>query len=297
MGVKTQVWTGEVVKQLTSLDNGTFLQDIKDYSNYAKNDVIHLVDIGAEPNVLVNNTTYPIQTTTLADGDITISLDKLETENTGVSNDELYAISYDKIAVVKDLHATALAKKKFMKAIHALAPQQDGSLTPVVFTGGADGGDGYKQIRIKDILNLKRKFDDLEVPEEGRVLVLSSEHLNTLLELDQRFAAQYYDVQSGKLNTMFYGFKIYSYVGTPHFSTTGAIAKKSFGSIPVATDRKASVAFYAPYMFKATGSTDMFYKDKATNTEHRRSEVGFSHRMIVLPKKQAYIGAIVSAKV
>ena len=37
-----------------------FLDGITDNSQYAENDVIHMVDISADPDVLVNNTTYPL---------------------------------------------------------------------------------------------------------------------------------------------------------------------------------------------------------------------------------------------
>ena len=59
-GVLTEVWTGELVKSLRSGLEGSWLDGIPDQSSLVQNDVIHLVDVGIEPDVLVNNKTYPI---------------------------------------------------------------------------------------------------------------------------------------------------------------------------------------------------------------------------------------------
>ena len=74
--VYTEAWTGEVVKQFSDAENDSFLMGVPDYTHFAKNDVIHLVDAGVNPDVLINNTTYPIDVQSLSDSDITISLDK-----------------------------------------------------------------------------------------------------------------------------------------------------------------------------------------------------------------------------
>ena len=74
--VLTEVWTGELIKQLRSADKGTFLDGIPDYSRYADNDVIHMINVGGDPKVLTNNTTYPLQITAITDTDAVFKLDK-----------------------------------------------------------------------------------------------------------------------------------------------------------------------------------------------------------------------------
>ncbi len=56
---------------------------------------------------------------------------------------------------------------------------------------------------------------------------------------------------------------------------------------------KASFVFYVPRMFRAQGSTKMYYSEAATNPTAQESLVNFRH-YIVLPKKQEAIGAIYS---
>lgn len=107
-GVYTEIWTGELVKVLRAGLEGTWLSGIPDQSSIVNNDVIHLVEVGVDPDVLINNKTYPIDVQALEDKDIAIKLDKFQTKATPITDDELYAISYDKTARVKEGHANSI---------------------------------------------------------------------------------------------------------------------------------------------------------------------------------------------
>lgn len=290
-GVLTEIWTGELIKALRAGINATWLDGIPDYSRYAENDVIHLIDVGGDPDVLINNTTYPIPIQDINDSDVAISLDKYQTKGTRVTDDEMYASSYDKMTSLKERHAMAILVNKFKKAIHALAPQNNTNKTPVILTSG-ENDNGRRRITIKDIIALKDKFDKMEVPTDGRRLVLCSDHVNDLLLSDQKFATQYYNYTTGKIANL-YGFEVYEYVSCPYFTTAGA--KKSFSATVGSTDRQASVAFYLQRMFKASGSTKMYYSEAAKSPQTQENLVNFRHYFIVLPKKQEAIGAIASA--
>lgn len=291
-GVFTEVWTGEMVKKLNAGLQATFLNGIPDYSTNVNNETIHLVDVGGDPDVLVNNTTYPIPIQDLEDGDIALSLDKFQTKATRVTDDQLYAICYDKMASVIERHMDALVTVKYKKFAHALAPYSHTAKTPVIQTSGeTDATSGRKKITLKDIIALKRAFDNMEVPEDGRVLVLCPDHVNDLLELDQSFRDKYYNYTTGKLMNM-YGFEVYTFVNTPYFNKNGV--KLAYNAVPMATDHKGSFAFYRPRMFRAQGSIKMYYSEAATNPQTQENLVNFRNYDIVLPKKMEAIGAIYS---
>ena len=291
-GVFTEVWTGEMVKKLNAGLQATFLNGIPDYSTNVNNETIHLVDVGGDPDVLVNNTTYPIPIQNLEDGDIALSLDKFQTKATRVTDDQLYAISYDKMASVIERHMDAIVTVKYKKFAHALAPYSHTAKTPIIQTSGeTDAASGRKKITLKDIIALKRAFDNMEVPEDGRVLVLCPDHVNDLLELDQSFRDKYYNYTTGKLMNM-YGFEVYTFVNTPYFNKNGV--KLAYNAVSTATDHKGSFAFYRPRMFRAQGSTKMYYSEAATNPQTQESLVNFRNYDIVLPKKMEAIGAIYS---
>ena len=293
-GVLTEVWTGELIKALRSGDKATFLDGLPDYSQYAENDVIHMVDVGGDPDVLVNNTTYPIAIQQLTDTDAVFSLDKFQTKPTSITDDELYALSYDKMASVKERHSQALLVKKYAKAIHALAPDSNAAKTPVLkTTGDVEGGaaTGRRMMQRSDIIALKKKFDVMQVPTEDRRLVLCPDHVNDLLMQDQKFAEQYYNCTTGKIANL-YGFQVYEFVNNPVYKAAGT--KVAFGTAAGANEFQASVAFYGKMTFKATGSTKMYYSEAKTDPENQRSLINFRHYFIVLPKKKEAIAAIMS---
>jgi hypothetical protein len=305
-GIYVEIWTGEQIKAFrTDVAGLGWLAAIPSYDQYVRPgagneaDIIHLVTVGADPEVLINNTSYPIAIVELPDGDKAISLDKFQTTATPITDDELHAISFDKMASVVERHTLAVNETKYAKAIHALAPQSNTAQTPVLATTGATAPEGGRKMLIRaDVIRLKKAFDALKCPAKGRILVLCPDHIADLLANDQKFSDQYYNYNSGKIVNL-YGFEVYEYTECPYFkqAVTGdspaPATKVAYGAIPEATATQASVAYYAPLMFKATGTTTTYPTPaEATKQQHLYN---IRHYFVALPKKQAAMGAIYSA--
>ena len=244
--------------------------------------------------MLVNNTTYPLTVQEITDTDAVFSLDKFQTKPTPVTDDELYASSYDKMSSLKERHADAIKEKKFAKSIHALAPDSNVAKTPVLKTTGeivGGGTSGRRRLQASDIIALKDQFDKLKIPVQGRRLVLCSDHVNDLLLTDQKFKDQYYNYTTGKISNL-YSFEVYEYCENPVYKTDGT--KVKFGTAAGANEYQASVAFYTKRAFKASGSTKMYYSEAKTDPLNQRSLVNFRHYFIVLPKKKDAMAAIMS---
>lgn len=291
-GLYAEIWTGELVGKLRAADTAPWLDGIPDYSGFTDKNIIHLVDVGVDPDVLINNTTYPIPITAIDDADIPISLDKFQTEATPITDDELQGLSYDKRSSIQERHAKAILEAKYKKSIHALAPASNAAKTPVIATTGANDGNGRRMITRQDIIRLKDKFDKLQVPEAGRRLVLCTDHVNDLLMYDQKFAEQYYNYASGKIMNM-YGFEVYSYVANPSYAANGG--KLAWGVTPSAGQHQASVAFYVNHAFKASGTTKFYLSEAATDPTTQRTLLNYRHYFVTLPKKQEALGAIYSS--
>lgn len=283
-GVLVELWTGELVKKLRGGLEGSWLDGLPDESSIVNNDIIHLVDAGVEPEVVINNTTYPIPLQALDDQDIAISLDKFQTKVTPITDDELYALSYDKMARVKESHGNAINEAKFRKAAHALCASEHSASTPVLKTSGErDSETGRLRMTIDNLVEMKRAMDKLKVPNEGRRLVLCPDHVNDLLLVSQSFREQYnIDRNTGKVGMLF-GFEVYEYVNTPLYTTAGK--KKDLGTSGSAGEFNCSFAFYGPRVFKATGSTKMYYSEAAGDPEYQRNKINFRHYFICMPKK------------
>ena len=141
-----------------------------------------------------------------------------------------------------------------------------------------------------DVLTLKRKMDALGVPAQGRRLVLCSDHVNDLLETSQVFKEQYNINRNDGTVGRLYGFDIYEFANNPLYTTAGV--KKALGSTASAGEFQCSFAFYVQRVFKATGSTKMYYSEAGTDPEYQRNKINFRHYFIAMPKK-ADAGAVI----
>lgn len=287
-GVLKEVWTGIMVKALREGKEATFLEGIEDHSSIVDNDVIHLVDVGVDPDVLVNNTTYPIDLQALEDKDIPIKLNKFQTKPTPITDDELHAISYDKMARVTESHKTALQDKKNVMAAHSLTPKKHTKETPVLkTTGEVDPETKRRKLTRKDLVALKRACDKNHIPVQGRRLVLCTDHVNDLLEEDQKFSDYLYNAETGKVKAHL-GFEIHEFAENPVFSKDGQ--KKNLGSGAEEGDFQCSFAFYKKRVFKANGSTKTY--PTPPDAQHQRALYAARTYNIVMPKKMDACAAI-----
>jgi hypothetical protein len=273
---------------------GTWMMRIPSKNAWVNNDVIKLNQIGADPAVLINNNTYPIATSSRTDSNVAIALYKYETENTKITDDELYALPYDKVGSVQEQHRETLEERTLEHGLHSLAVYEDTAETPVLETTGADDGTGRLKMKKLNILTLKNKLDKLKVPLSGRILVLNADHLKDLLEEDLAFAQRYENHKEGSIGKQ-YGFEIYESVYSPTYDTTN-LQKKAFDAAPAAGDRNASVAIYTKNAAKARGTVKRYKREAADDPENRETVVGFRLYGIVIPIKWTGFGAIVDGK-
>lgn len=296
-GVFTEIWTGEMIKAFrTSAESLGWYDRIKSYDQYVENDVIHFVELGGDPEVLVNNKTYPIEIAALEDADKPISLDHYDTTATPVTDDELHACSYDKMASVQERHKEALKEKIRQKAIHAIAPDTNAVTSPVLLTTGEVDGT-RKKMTPKDLLAAKKACDKMGMPKKDRIMVLCSDHINDLLETDTKFQTQYNINQTEGKIARLYGFDIYEYDGTPCYNVDSKKKLAWGASTSTSTDRQSSVFYYNGRIMKANGAIKFYYSKAENDTQYHRNLVNFRKWGICLPlSKKNCTGAIVSAK-
>lgn len=291
--VLRQLWEAELLRAFRATRSWPSRIPRKD--QYVGNNAINVQEIGADPTVLINNSTYPIAVTSRVDDTVVLALNKYETTNTSVHRSELEALPYDKEGSVIAQHKDVLIERTGEHGLWNLCPAANTANTPVIATTGVDNGNGRRRLKSADLIALKGRLDALKVPKDGRCLVLCSDHVSDLLLEDQSFQLRYNgSTEKGTIITMLYGFEIYEDVFNNVFDNTGA--KKAFGAAAVpATDRNASTLFFAPRAFQASGTTEMFFQDKYTNPRMRQSEVGFTQYHIIAPMKNIGFGAIASA--
>lgn len=296
-GVMQEVWTGVMIKALReALENIGWFKLIRSYDEYVHNDTIHFVELGGDPKVLVNNTTYPLNVSTVTDADKPVSLDNFETEATAIGDKELDTISYDKLGSVKERHKETVAAKILAKSLHALAPQSHTETSPVLLTTGATAAEGgRKRLSLDDLLLLKKTFDTFRIPQGERVLVLCPDHVQDLLSVSEQFVRQYnLDTTNGRVGRLF-GFDIYEYTETPAY-TVASKTKLAFGAVAGAGTRQASVAFHAGSCMRAMGSLVTYQSDAKNDPLHHRHLFNVRQRAICAPlRSKECLAAIISA--
>lgn len=286
-----QVWLDQI--QENFYPEASFLNYVKDFSELAENDIINMANCGIDPEVLINNTTYPIAITEREDTPLSFELNLFETTNTLVRNPTSIELNYDKMESVVYGHRMSLSSKTGEKAAHAYAPSSNSANTPIIVTTGEDNGEGYKRVRVEDFLKLKRQFDALDIPSNKRFLVLHPNHTEDLILHDLKSFKDITDFKNGEPNK-FAGFNILEYTKNPKYKFSD-LTKKPFGSVDDADTAFCSFAFSGDEVMKADGTMQMY--ERYNDPELRGTVVGFDKRFIALPIRNKGIGAIVSTKI
>lgn len=286
-----QIWTNQIQEKF--YPETSFLNFARDFSTMVKNDKINMADAGFDPEVLINNTTYPIKIEKREDTPISIELNLFETTNTLVRKPEAIEYSYDQLESVIYGHRMALQTKTAVKAAHAYAPTENSVNTPIITTTGEDNGEGFKRLTVRDILKLKKGYDFLNIPFDMRYLVLDPNHLEDLILFDLKAFKDITDFVNGKPKR-FAGFNILEFTQTPKYNAT-TLVKKPFFEEEAETDTFSSFAFCSSEVMKADGNVDMY--ERYNDPELRGTVVGFDKRFVAMPIRNKGIGAIVGTKI
>lgn len=292
--LKNELAEIELIKKFRH-DN-SWLSELSPRPKWVGNDVIKIPRQGADPNVLINNNIYPIAVNNHADDFIIVALNKYETDNESVTDDELYALPYEKVSETQMKHRITLEDKVSQHALFSIAIGAAAVNTPVLETTGPDDGTGRKRLITGDLITLWKKLGDLKVPLTGRVIVLSNEHAADLMVEDSNRAKSWgADFQNGVSGVVHVGFKLWVATYNPNYDLEeGVWTRQAFESV---NGRPASVVFYKNNAIKAPGSVKRYAVDAASNTRYRQNEIGFRLYFIAVGIKDEGFAAIVSADV
>lgn len=262
--------------------DGSWLNELTSMDHMVEYNTINLSQIGADPNVIKDNSTWPLTITQRTDSGIQIPLATFDTEPTFVTNVEELETAYDKCESVVRQHVSALRTKAALSAAYNIAPSSNTSATPVLATTGNNRGDGKKALTYKDILKLRTAFNKANYPMQGRVLVLSPEHEEDLLAEDVNRYNRI--METGQLA----GFKVYTFNGNPTYNTSGE--KNDYGTL---TGQPSSIAFINSEVMRAMG--DIEGEPEKRWADYRGWLLGFQMRFVAMPFRSKGIAAIYSA--
>lgn len=284
-GLQKEIWTDILMEGF--YPEGEFISQSRDMSELVEFNTINLAEAGANPSVLIDNTSYPVAAAVRTDIPLTLTLKTLDTESTILRNVEAMELSYDKMNSIIYGHKQELLKACIQLAAWNWAPAANGANSPVLTTSGAVHNIlGTKKLKFKDILDLATAFNLLNIPAAGRILVLNPYHEADLFEEDM---GMYKTMWAGG---MIFGWKVYRTSETPRYNrNTGA--KVAFGAVAADTDAVASFAYQSNEVMRADGTYEMFYtlKDPA----QKGDVINFQKRFVALPLRSKGYGAIYSS--
>lgn len=233
-----EVWQNRVETNLTQADQAPWLEGVEELDteileigsgDASEQNIIHIPTSDFEPDVLINNSAYPLALQAYTDSTVTIQLDKYQTKVVTLTDDQVIGASYVRIDAATRATTTAILKKKYAKAIHAIAPNGMTDDTPVVLTTGDSDGFGRKRLKYADLVALKAAFDKAQVPLQGRRLVLSTDHWNDLLLDRERFGDNFSNYRTGEHAPMVASFQLFQFVENPYYDER---TKLGFGVAP-----------------------------------------------------------------
>lgn len=297
-GLLKEIWIAQIMEAYRQKTD--WMEELEDMSAFVENNTINLSEAGVDPDVLINNVTYPVAFAERADTPFALPLDIFDTTGTVIRNAHLIELSYDKMASVTRGHVNSLRDKNAQRSAHAITPSANGANTPVYGTTGADNGSGFKLITENDLIDLSGKFDDLNIPEENRIMIMHSRHYNELVKTSATLRAQQAYAGSGvgnvarTVNNLF-GFKIYRYTGVTLFNKTTGVKKAWGAAAAPATDTICSFAFSKNEAMRCTGDFEMF--SRLNDPVEKGDIINFQQRFISLPKRNKFIGALYAAGV
>jgi hypothetical protein len=262
--------------------DGSFLKELTPMDHMVEYNKINLAQVGADPEVLKDNSQYPIAPVKRTDNGIEIALATFDTTPTHVSHVEELETSYDKCQSVVAQHANALRTEAALSAAYNIAPSSNSAEHPVLATTGDSNGNGHKALTYKDILKLRTAFNKKNFPMHDRVLVLCPEHEEDLLNED---ANRYNQIMTtGQVA----GFKVYTFNGNVHYATNGT--KSDYG---VDNTQPASIAFCKSEVMRAMGTIEGEPEERWA--DYRGWLLGFQMRFVAMPFRGKAVAAIYSA--
>lgn len=261
MAIQKEIWQALIVEGLFA-DNSFMSKAVNDdmYVNMGKK--VHIPNAGAPSAVEVNRTSIPATAKERTDVDIEYSLDELTTDPIIIPYADTVELSYSKKQSVIRMDRDNLIEKASEQMLYNWAPAS----TEFVLTTGANveahtksATGNRKAVTRKDILALMNKFNEQDIPQQGRYLLLDAvmygQLLSDLTETDKNMFLASANAEKGILGQL-YSFNIMMRSKVLRYKTGNTLAKWSEAG--EATDNAAGLAWYEGSLSRALGEVQVF---------------------------------------
>lgn len=260
MALQKEIWVNDLIENLFA-DN-TFAGRSVDHSGFVNDRTVHVPNAGGRPNVVKNRKTLPAQISEREDVDLRYDIDVYTTDPITIQHAEEVELSYSKRNSVIANSRAALQESVHGDLIYSWIPS---SPSKVATSGSAAaahiaGATGNRKAFTKaDVLAVKSLFDQQDIPQTGRCILVDAVMYNQLLEsLTESQAGAFLNSADAKRGTIgnLYGFDFYMRSQVAKTNASGAV--KAWDASGAATDSAAGIAWQDGCVSRALGSTDLF---------------------------------------
>lgn len=288
---RKELWEKEFMKEF--YPDSTFLVKAEDKSAMVDNEKIHMAEIGADPEVLLDNTVFPIPTVEYSDGHEEVILRTMSTENTVIRDIQKAARNQNLRAEAMKSHKRAMYMSHMRIAAHsyALGTKNASKGNDMVVATGSDRGDGFKAIKFVNLFEVKEVYDQFSVPSEEINFVLDLKHLADLRKEDLSIYKDLMeDITMNRVSPRF-GMRFHTYADNPYY-VLATDAKLAYGGTPTAAHGRASFGFVSSEVVRADGTVKMFLNEDDAKEEG--DIFHFKKRFLAIPKRDKLRVALLS---
>ncbi|SEA70445.1 P22 coat protein-gene protein 5 [Alistipes timonensis JC136] len=260
MALQVEIWVKSIIEGLFA--NNTFAARSVDHSEFVNNKTVHVPNAGAAPNVEKNRTVFPASVTKREDVDLTYDMDEFTVDPVRISHAEQVELSYNKRESIVRQSRRKLAQDIYDSIIYDWIPEG----VKVVETIGAavaahiKGATGDRKLMTKKTVEeLQTLFDEQDLPEEGRCILLDArmynQLMNSMTDAEQNNFLNCADPARGVIGK-YLGFDFYKRSKVAKVATDGTV--KPWSAADAATDCAAGLAWHEDCVSRALGESVLF---------------------------------------
>lgn len=260
MALQVEIWIKSITEGLFA--NNTFAARSVDHSEFVENKTVHVPNAGAAPNVEKNRSVFPATVTERRDVDLTYTIDEFTVDPVRISHADTVELSYNKRESVTRQSRRKLAQDIYDSLVYSWIPAG----VKVVETAGASvaahikGATGNRKLMTrKTVEELQTLFDEWDLPEEGRCILLDARMYNQLMssmtDAGQVAFLAGADPIRGVIGT-YLGFVFYKRSKVAKVATDGTL--KPWPAADTATDCAAGLAWQEDCVSRALGESVLF---------------------------------------
>ena len=264
MALSIQIWVKAIVEKLFA-DNSFAARSV-DHSEFVNATKVHVPNAGEGPGVEKNRSSFPASVTQRTDVDLDYDIDEYTVDPVRISNAEEVELSYNKRESVIGSARRKLADKIYSDLIYKWIPT---GVTVVKTVGKSvaahlTGATGNRSSMTKETVDaLQVQFDEWDIPEEGRYILLDARMYNQLKNsLTDNETVHFLagaDPVKGVIGE-YAGFKFYKRSKVAKATNAGAI--KEWNAANAATDCAAGIAWQEDCVSRALGDSVLYDDQK-----------------------------------